>query len=72
VKARTNFRVAESGTNSIPPKHEEPGRIQPLAIASARFARYDHQRTAACPRSVSHKHLDVRGSRNILFQNDGI
>jgi hypothetical protein len=43
-----------------------------VAIASARFARYEHQRTAADLRSVFHKHLDFRGAENILFENAGI
>jgi hypothetical protein len=59
-------------TNSIPPKHEKPGRIKPLAIESARFARYDYEPTAADPRSVFHKRLDIRAAENILFENDGI
>jgi hypothetical protein len=65
-------RGRQCGTDSIAPKHERPGRIKPLATAPASFARYDHQRTAADLRSVFHKHLDIRGAENILFENDGI
>jgi hypothetical protein len=62
----------QCGTDSVTPKIEKPERIKPLAIASAHFARYDRHRTAADPRRVFHKHLDVRGWRDILFQNDVI